>query len=158
MIHYENMTKEQVISILKDTLEYAEEKDKEIESLNNELKSDENYYVRNLKAIIKEKDKEIERLKTLWEANRQNWACIMYEKEKEIETLKNKKTDFKKVISEEITKIDKNNEQEKNKMYKENKRLNNIINEMEQFFIDNANDEMKKCFDKLHSLKGSDKE
>lgn len=37
-------------------------------------------------------------------------------------------------------------------------RLNNIISEMEQFFIDNANDEMKKCFDKLHSLKGSDKE
>ena len=37
----------------------------EIERLNNELKSDENYYVRNLKAIIKEKDKEIERLHSI---------------------------------------------------------------------------------------------
>ena len=41
---------------------------------------------------------------------------------------------------------------------KEIERLNRIINEMEQFFIDNANDEMKKCFDKLHRLKDSDKE
>lgn len=37
MIHYEDMTKEQVIRILKDTLEYAEEKDREIERLNKEL-------------------------------------------------------------------------------------------------------------------------
>ena len=34
-IHFEEMTKEQVICILKDTLEYAKEKDKEIEKLNN---------------------------------------------------------------------------------------------------------------------------
>jgi predicted nuclease with TOPRIM domain len=38
---------------------------KEIERLNDELKSDENYYVRNLKTIIKEKDKEIERLNNI---------------------------------------------------------------------------------------------
>ena len=34
-MHYENMTKNRIISLLKDTLEYAEEKDKEIERLNN---------------------------------------------------------------------------------------------------------------------------
>ncbi len=40
-------------------------KDKEIERLNDELKSDENYYVRNLKTIIKEKEQEIERLNNI---------------------------------------------------------------------------------------------
>ena len=34
-IHFEEMTKEQVIGILKDTLEYAKEKDKENERLQN---------------------------------------------------------------------------------------------------------------------------
>ena len=44
MIHYENMTKDRIISLLKDTLEYAEEKDKEIKRLNNIINELENEF------------------------------------------------------------------------------------------------------------------
>lgn len=37
MIHYENMTKDRIISLLKDTLEYAEERDKIIKEVREEL-------------------------------------------------------------------------------------------------------------------------
>ena len=70
----------------------------------------------------------------------------LIEQQKEIERLKQKAQDDYENYQEIMSQV-----------LEQKERLNNIINQMEQFFIDNANDEMKKCFDKLHSLKDSDK-
>lgn len=43
MIDYNSMTKERLIGLLKDTLEYAEDKEKEIERLNNIIEEIEKY-------------------------------------------------------------------------------------------------------------------
>ena len=68
-IHFEEMTKEQVIGILKDTLEYAKEKDKEIERLQNKneelmtLYTTEREVKEDYKSIIKEVREYIEEQK-----------------------------------------------------------------------------------------------
>ena len=88
---------------------------------------------------INELEQETNRLKRLWETDKQNWACIMYEKEKEIDKLKNNKPDLTNFIKLETAKLNRKREQEKNRLYSENlllkndvKGLNNIINELEK--------------------------
>lgn len=107
--------------------------------MNKELKKLEELLANDRK-IIEENYKEIERLKTLWEADRQNWACIMYEKEKEIDKLKNNKPDLTNFIKLETAKLNRKREQEKNKLYRENlllkndvERLHSIIKEVREY-------------------------
>ena len=119
--------------------------------------------------MLSKKIKEIERLKTLWETDKQNWACIMYEKEKEIDKLKNNKPDLTNFIKLETAKLNRKREQEKNRLYSENlllkndvKGLNNIINELERYINEEyIYDELgmkifdaSKLQDKLQELKG----
>ena len=76
-MNYEELTKEQLISIHKDTLLYLgevnkeyEDLEKEIERLNNIIKEQEledkpNYYVKGLEGSLKEYQQEIERLNNI---------------------------------------------------------------------------------------------